>query len=179
MQPAVAVFAQSPAFDEYELLEGQVHPMSPESVAHQKLIARLDAALRRFIEAAGVGELYHNVRVDLSPTDRPVPDLCFLSSEHLHLEREASLAGAPDVIWEVLSPATQYNDLHLKPERYRLHGVAEYHVLNPYTLECHSHLFGQGTPGIVMQQGQFTSPLLGVRVSVRPSDKVCTVTPLV
>ena len=68
----------------------------------------------------------------LSKTDVVQPDLLFVSDERAHLLLGGdNVLGAPDLVVEILSPATAGRDRTLKRALYARHGVKEYWLVDP------------------------------------------------
>ena len=59
------------------------------------------------------------------------PDIMFVSNENSKIITEKNITGAPDLIIEILSPATGYYDLTEKKEIYAEFGVKEYWIVDP------------------------------------------------
>ena len=84
--------------------------------------------LARFIEEQALGKLF------IAPCDvgavqhrRRTPDLLFVSREREHLlSGGENVRGAPDLVVEILSPATADRDRGYKHALYGRHGVIEY-----------------------------------------------------
>lgn len=84
------------------------------------------------------------------------PDLLFVSKEREHLLSGGdNVRGAPDLVIEILSPATADRDRGYKRALYAKHGVAEYGLVDPAaeTVWIHrlrsgslevAHTFGRG-----------------------------------
>ena len=75
--------------------------------------------------------LYSPIDVYFSETETYQPDLVFIIKERLNIIGEQKIEGAPDVIMEILSPATAYYDLKAKMHVYEKSGVKEYWVVDP------------------------------------------------
>ncbi len=68
----------------------------------------------------------------LSNTDVVQPDLLFVAREREHVLRNGdNVRGAPDVVVEILSPATAARDGTFKRDLYAAHGVKEYWLVDP------------------------------------------------
>ena len=59
------------------------------------------------------------------------PDILFVAKHRLALLTEQQAEGAPDLVVEVLSPATGYYDLTKKRRVYEAAGVQEYWIVDP------------------------------------------------
>ena len=60
-----------------------------------------------------------------------IPDLLFISRKRLHLVGPTAIEGPPDLVVEILSPATRSRDLGAKMALYARFGVREYWVVDP------------------------------------------------
>lgn len=118
----------------HELLDGE-HAVSPSPrVAHQRTVGALFARLRAAIHDPGLGEvLVAPFDVFLGEHDVVQPDVLVVVAAHAGRIRDDGVAGAPDLIVEVLSPATRERDLVTKRQRYAAAGVAEYWIADPDT----------------------------------------------
>ncbi|KKK74534.1 hypothetical protein LCGC14_2882800, partial [marine sediment metagenome] len=59
------------------------------------------------------------------------PDIMFISKERLGIIGEKNVQGAPDLVVEILSESTAYNDLRKKKKLYAKFGVREYWIVDP------------------------------------------------
>ena len=118
---------------------------------------RLGGRLGRFVEERTLGKLFAApCDVVLSDHDVVQPDLLFVSREREHLLSGGdAVRGAPDLVVEILSPATAGRDRGYKHALYARHGVAEYWLVDPAdeTIAIHrlrggalavAHTFGRG-----------------------------------
>ena len=91
--------------------------------------------LQHFVVENSLGEVYvAPFDVKLSETEVYQPDLLFISADRLTIIAEQQVNGAPDLVVEVLSPATGYYDLTKKRRVYEVSGVKEYWIVDP--IEC-------------------------------------------
>jgi Uma2 family endonuclease len=116
-----------------ELIDGQMHMMTPPNRLHQKLINEISYHINHYIkEHHGSCEVY------------PAPFAVFLGADNrTYVEPDISVicdkdkldargcSGAPDWIIEVISPSTQHMDYGTKLFLYRSAGVREYWIVNP------------------------------------------------
>ena len=88
--------------------------------------------LVQHVEKNDLGEvLYSLIDVYLTEEDTFQPDIIFISKERLNIIGETKIESAPDLIIELLSPATAYYDLGRKYEVYEKSGVREYWIVHP------------------------------------------------
>ena len=126
-------YRTAPPDKRYELLDGDLLLTPAPNLKHQRLQFRLGMRLAEFIEERGLGELFFApCDVVLSDTDVVQPDLLFVSRERRGLLSGGdNVQGAPDLVVEILSPATADRDLGYKPALYAKHGVKEYWLVDP------------------------------------------------
>lgn len=116
----------------HELLAGDHFVTPAPNLRHQRIVVRLTRVLDSYIDRHGLGWLYASpVDIVLSAFDVVEPDLVFLSRQRGHLQAETHLAGAPDLVIEVLSESTRKRDEITKRHLYERHGVAEYWIVDP------------------------------------------------
>ncbi len=136
-QPVVKLtcedYRAAPADERYELLDGDLVMVAAPNLKHQKVLRRLSQKLGQFIDEHGLGEFFFApCDVVLSDTDVVQPDLLFVSREREHLLSSGeNVQGAPELVVEILSPATADRDRGYKRELYGRHGVTEYWLVDP------------------------------------------------
>ncbi|MXZ71229.1 MAG: Uma2 family endonuclease [Acidobacteria bacterium] len=134
-------YRTAPPDKRYELLDGDLLLTPAPSIKHQRVQVRLGRRLAQFIEKRALGEFFFApCDVVLSDTDVVQPDLLFVSRERDHLLRNGeNVRGAPDLVVEILSPATADRDRGYKRTLYAAHGVTECWLIDPdaETVEVH------------------------------------------
>ncbi len=137
--PAVTLtyedYRNTPDDERYELLGGELVVAPAPRLSHQRVAMRLGALCHVFVKERGLGEVFAApCDVVLSNTDVVQPDLLFVSTEREHvLHGGDCVRGAPDVVIEILSPATAARDRTYKRALYAKHGVKEYWLVDPDT----------------------------------------------
>lgn len=140
-------------FDEYvELIKGKIFKMSPSpSASHQKVSRNLVVKFGTFLDRKKC-QVFHapfDVRLKRKEEDQIYtvvqPDLCVICDPSKIDEK--GCFGAPDLIIEILSPATSRKDVRDKFELYQESGVLEYWVVEP--LDKLVDVF-------VLKEGQYT-----------------------
>ncbi len=126
-------YRAAPADERYELLDGDLVMVAAPNLRHQELQFRIGRELGNFIVEHSLGKLFFApCDVILSDTDVVQPDLLFVSREREHLLSSGeNVQGAPDLVVEILSPATADRDQGYKRELYGRHGVTEYWLVDP------------------------------------------------
>ena len=122
-----------------ELLWGKIKKMTAApSTRHQKVVGELYVAIRNtlgrgdcqvFVAPFDVRLMVKEHR-DYKSENVVQPDICVVCDESKIDERGCT--GAPDLIVEVLSPATSTRDLKDKLKLYEQAGVPEYWVVDPH-----------------------------------------------
>ena len=136
-QPVVKLtyddYRNAPGDERCELLDGDLVMVAAPNLKHQTVKLELATHLRQFIRNRAIGKLFiAPCDVVLSDTDVVQPDLLFVSRNREHLlSGGENVRGAPDLVVEILSPATAERDRGYKRELYGRHGVAEYWLVDP------------------------------------------------
>ncbi len=116
----------------YQLIGGEL-VMTPAPAPYHQIVSRnIGFELLQFVRGKNLGEiLYAPVDVFLSETETYQPDIIFISKERLDIIGEKKIEAAPDLVIEILSPATAYYDLRHKKNIYEQCGVKEYWIVDP------------------------------------------------
>lgn len=118
----------------YQLMRGWLVREPAPGEAHQAAVGNLYVLLRRWVDARRLGRVYVSpFDTVLSPSDVVQPDLLFISVERLGQLNPNNLAGAPDMVVEVLSPSTKARDTTVKLQLFREAGVSEAWLVDPST----------------------------------------------
>ncbi|OAT86437.1 Uma2 family endonuclease [Desulfotomaculum copahuensis] len=124
----------------YELIGGELYLVPSPSVPHQHVSLRLSWRLAEHVEKHDLGiVLSAPIDVFLTLHDVVQPDILFISRERSDIITEANIQGAPDMMVEILSPATSLRDRTVKKDLYARHGVKEMWIIHPLaqTLEIY------------------------------------------
>jgi len=116
-----------------EAIGGGLYATPAPTVRHQRVSKRLERLLLRLLEDPGHGEVFDApIGVEFPETGEGVqPDLLFVARERRRIIADDWLRGAPDLVVEILSPATAERDRGLKRDLYERQGVAEYWIVDP------------------------------------------------
>ena len=160
----VADYMTTPEDKRYQLLDGELILAPAPTIRHQRILRRLVAILDELAVANDLGEVFlAPCDVVLSNYDVFQPDILFVSNERRGLITEANIQGAPDLVVEILSSATEHYDRGYKRTLYARHGVREYWLVDPATekvevlVEGDAGLTEAGTFGLT---DSLVSPLL-------------------
>jgi Uma2 family endonuclease len=134
-----------PDDERWELIDGVAYPwngisaMSPApNLNHQRVIGRLFRKIGDFLDGKPCEAFVAPVDVRFSENrdaadnyvDTIVQPDILVVCDRAKLD-ERGCHGAPDLIVEILSPATASRDLKQKYELYQRHGVKEYWIVHP------------------------------------------------
>ena len=127
-------YRSAPGDERCELLDGDLVMVAAPNLKHQKV--QLEPGARNWASSSSsttLGEFFFApCDVVLSDTDVVQPDLLFVSREREHLlSGGENVQGAPDLVIEILSPATADRDRGYKHELYGRCGVTEYWLVDP------------------------------------------------
>lgn len=116
----------------YEILDGDLF-MTPAPTPYHQLVSRnLEFLLHRHVRERRLGEiLYAPCDVVLSKTDVLQPDILFITADRRAIIGEKYISGPPDLVVEVLSPATADRDTDVKTKIYARFGVKEMWIADP------------------------------------------------
>jgi len=116
----------------YEVVDGELLMTPAPSTTHQRVSKRLARMLLQELEDAGIAVVhYAPIDVIFSPTSVVQPDLVVVKKEREGIITERGIEGAPDLVVEILSPASRSADLHSKRKLYSSQGVGEYWIADP------------------------------------------------
>lgn len=130
-----------------QLINNQIYMSPSPSNSHQKVLGTIFGHLQIFVEKIELGE------VRLAPFDVFLnkknvfqPDIIFIAKNNLHNLKERGFFGAPDLVIEILSPATWRFDNEEKKDEYERNGVKEYWMIDPIE---------KSTEGFYLEEGEF------------------------
>ena len=122
-----------PEEERAELINGKFYDMAPPSRIHQKLVSKLTALFNQYItDHHGSCEVYpapFAVNLDADDKAWVEPDISVICDPNKLTDRGCS--GAPDLIFEIVSPASRKMDYSLKNMIYSQAGVREYWIVDP------------------------------------------------
>jgi Uma2 family endonuclease len=125
-------YLQLPEESRYEILEGDLQMSPSPSARHQQAVGSLFDILLRICKSRDLGRIFvAPFDVILSETDVVQPDILFVSKARTALIQERGVFGAPDLVVEVLSPATAERDRTVKAKLYARAGVKELWLADP------------------------------------------------
>ncbi len=116
----------------YELLEGELVLVPSPNASHQRIVRGLAFRLDEHVRDRKLGEIFF-APFDVILAERVVvqPDILYVSRERAEIVLPAHVRGAPDLVVEVVSPASAKRDLLDKRRIYARYGVPHYWVVAP------------------------------------------------
>lgn len=157
-------FLQSGEYVWAEWVDGEVITLSPASKRHQLLVSFLTALLQHFVEAKRLGLIIPAPFQMKTGAELPgrAPDILFIASAHLDRLKDTYLAGAADVVVEVISPESLARDRGDKFYEYEKGGVGEYWLLDPIRQLAEFYRLEHGVYQLapVNEEGTYRSTLI-------------------
>ena len=125
-------YLKTPDDQRYELIEGELI-ITPSPVPyHQWLSKNIEFELEKFVREKELGKVFYApCDVYLDNENVLQPDILFISKERLNIIGEKNIQGAPDLVIEILSESTAYQDMVKKKKLYAQFGVKEYWIIDP------------------------------------------------
>ena len=118
-----------------ELIDGVFYDLSSPGNLHQAISVQIAHQLERYVsDSHGDCMIYtapFDVQLDKDNRTMVQPDLVIIC--HRDRLKRFGCFGAPDLVMEILSPATAKKDLLVKLQKYIRAGVREYWIIHPDT----------------------------------------------
>ena len=131
-----------PDDERWEIIGGEAYAMTPApGTTHQGISMTLSGIFFAALKGKACVPFAAPCDVVLSDSDVVQPDLLVVCDPAKITEK--CVAGAPDLIIEILSPSSAAHDLRDKRFLYELHGVQEYIVIDPVGQYAHRYVLGQ------------------------------------
>jgi Uma2 family endonuclease len=115
-----------------QLIGGEL-VMTPSPLPyHQDISRNIEFKLLKHVVEKKLGKVYDApIDVYLEEEETYQPDLIFISNQRLRIIEKERINGAPDVVFEILSPSNAYYDMRKKFRKYEQHDVREYWIVDP------------------------------------------------
>lgn len=115
----------------YQILEGDLAVTPSPNVKHQSVSRNLEFVLFSYVKDYDLGEILDApIDVVLDDINIVVPDIVFVSSGRRSIIEDKRIAGAPDLIIEIISPSTVRFDRISKIQIYSRQGVEWYWIVD-------------------------------------------------
>ena len=149
-----------------EIIDGELYVSPSANMRHQIVSMNIIRALDGFVHPRQLGHVFApRADVKLGESDVVEPDVFYLSNDRGHLLTEKNIAGAPDLVVEVLSESNRRYDEIDKRKRYELFGVLEYWIVDPEleSVKIYRRAGDKFAPAEIISTetgGEVTTPLL-------------------
>jgi len=157
---------------QYEIIKGVLYMVPAPTTAHQRASRNLEFQMWEFVRRHGLGDVFYApTDVYLPGQETPVqPDLLFVAVGRAGIIQKRGVEGTPDLVVEIISPRTWWQDRRVKLPLYEETGVPECWIVDPdqgvievYVLERGSYaLLGHWKRGEVV----VSRALAGFQVAV-------------
>jgi len=132
--------------DRYEIIDGVAYAMAPPAITHQRISSNLHREIANFLKGKPC-EVFHapvGVRLNADKGDNTVlePDIVVVCDRSKIGSQ--SIAGAPDLVIEILSPSTAGYDRVDKFNQYLIAKVREYWIVDPDSKTVSVHVLKDG-----------------------------------
>ncbi len=132
-----------PDEERWEIIDGAAYNMSPApGVKHQNVVGIFYRIIGNKLSGKPCKPFIAPTDVVLSESDVVQPDIFVVCDKEKITE--ANIQGAPDLVVEVLSPATALKDKREKKGLYEKSGVKEYIIVDPLELYAERFLLKEG-----------------------------------
>jgi Uma2 family endonuclease len=128
--------SEMPGMEHFELIEGELLPMSPPGFDHGCIVADIVSALREFVRSRKLGLVAAEAGFCVShdPDTVRSPDVAFVRTERLPSGGvPAFFQGAPDLAVEVISPWDRASEVIAKSRDWLRYGCTAVWVVDPGT----------------------------------------------
>jgi Uma2 family endonuclease len=157
-------YRATPEGTRYQLIEGDLHMAPAPNLYHQDIVGRFYNLISNFLVQAALGRVFiAPCDVYLSEHDVVQPDVLFVANVNLGILKEDGIHGAPDLVIEVVSPATAQLDKKSKRRIYARAGVKELWLVDPLLLQIQLYDFARDTAKpvrLIEEDETLASPLL-------------------
>src|SRR5688572_14591776 len=149
----------------YEIIAGHLVMAPAPDTLHQTWIGEFHIILQNHVKSRRLGKVFVSpVDVVLDAENTVQPDLVFVSSANLGIIQERAIFGTPDLLIELVSPASVRRDRYDKKELYARFGVKEYWIGDPANKTLEVLTFKDGRYQMhccVQEKGKVASLVLG------------------
>jgi len=133
--------------ERYELIEGKIYMMAAPNIGHQNIAGEIFGELRNYLKGKTCRPFISPLDVVLFKKEKDKsknvfqPDV-FVVCDPEKID-EKRIYGAPDLVFEIVSPSSDIHDYFKKYVLYMKYGVKEYWIVNPETKQIFVHINGE------------------------------------
>lgn len=127
----------------YEVINGKTMMMSPSpAISHNTIITNLTRIFGNYLYGKRCRNFSDGVDVHLDNENTVIPDAMIICNRDII--KNDGIYGAPDLVVEIISPATARRDKREKKLLYEKNGVKEYWIIDPVSKSIEVHLLQSG-----------------------------------
>ena len=116
--------------ERWEIINGIAYNMSPApNTSHQSVVVNFAYLLKSNLLGKKCRSFVSPIDVVLSEDNVVQPDVIIVCDPKKITKQ--NIQGAPDIVFEILSPSTSLKDKTIKKDLYEKYGVKEYILVNP------------------------------------------------
>jgi Uma2 family endonuclease len=133
--------------EQYELIDGKIYMMASPNVGHQNIAGEIFRKIGNYLEGKTCRPFISPLDVVLFKKEKKnaqnvfQPDV-FVVCDPKKISKDR-IYGAPDLVFEVVSPSSDTHDYFKKFVLYMKYGVKEYWIINPDTKQIFVHINGE------------------------------------
>ena len=135
--------------ERYELIDGKIYMMASPTVKHQSIAGEIYAELSNYLRGKPCRPFIAPLDVVLFKKEKNKSQNVFQPDVFVVCDPEKidekRIYGAPDLVFEIISPASETFDYFTKFRLYAKYGVREYWIINPETKQIFVHTNGEET----------------------------------
>ncbi|MBQ9347958.1 MAG: Uma2 family endonuclease [Oscillibacter sp.] len=125
-----------------EIINGKAVMMTSPTINHNFVVANIFRIFDRYLDGKRCTPFADNTTVFLSEKERYIPDFMIVRDpDKIKID---GVHGAPDLVAEVLSPSTGWNDKTHKKDVYEQFGVREYWIVSPGERSVEQYILTDG-----------------------------------
>ncbi len=163
-----------PEGERAELIDGRFYNMAPPSRIHQKISGQIYKIVSNYIDAHhGSCEVYaapFAVNLDADDKNWVEPDISVICDPNKLTDRGCT--GAPDLIFEIVSPASRKMDYSLKNTIYSEAGVREYWIVDPAKERVTVYHYEEDVAPVIYSFSQEISVGIYLGLTIRIDDLI-------
>jgi len=127
-----------------EFVDGEIIPLSPAHIRHDKISAYLRILLETFFAISPIGQVVSEPFVmKLSNQKSREPDIQVILATSYDRLHDTYMDGPADIAIEIISPESVKRDHETKFKEYEAFGVPEYWIIDPLHAECRFYRRGE------------------------------------
>lgn len=149
-----------------EWFDGEVIVIGPHTYQHQKLLSLLTLLFYTYLNRENSFGRFSICRYSVNMGEqfpKREPDVVIAANNKRHLFTKMFFSGVPDIMIEIVEPASVQRDYYNKYLEYQAAGVAEYWIIDPLRQIVDLHFIGEDKVyhrAPLDDQGRMTSTLL-------------------